>query len=199
MTTLFSPLVERAMRFAARQHRDHCRKASDLPYISHPASVALILSRAGIEDDDVLAAALLHDVVEDCDCTLDEIEAEFSETVREYVEALTETKHAPDGRKRAWLERKQEHVEHVGGQSWQARAIVLADKLHNLGTMLYDVRAGEEIWPRFGAPPARLMWYYTTMIDQAAREDGDGRLAALVIEGRRLVAELERYLPPPQD
>ena len=60
---LFSPLIERAMRVAACNHRHHHRKSSDLPYITHPAGVALILLRAGFDDEELLAAALLHDVV----------------------------------------------------------------------------------------------------------------------------------------
>ena len=86
----FSPVIERAMRLAVRCHRHQNRKLSDLPYISHPASVALILSQSGFGDEDVLAAALLHDVVEDTDCTLDELSALFPPKVAEYVAALTE-------------------------------------------------------------------------------------------------------------
>jgi (p)ppGpp synthase/HD superfamily hydrolase len=85
---LFSPLVERAMRVASCRHRGHNRKDSDLPYISHPASVALILRKAGFNDEQVLAAALLHDVVEDTEYSRESLAAEFPARVVEYVLAL---------------------------------------------------------------------------------------------------------------
>ena len=100
---LFSPLVEKAFRLAARSHRNHNRKASDVPYISHPASVALILSRAGIDDEEILAAALLHDAVEDTDLRLEDLRAEFPREVCAYVEVLSEQKKGDDGRRRNQL------------------------------------------------------------------------------------------------
>ena len=59
MSQLFSPLLERALRFAADRHRNQTRKATDIPYITHPISVAWILQRAGFDDEVLLAAALL--------------------------------------------------------------------------------------------------------------------------------------------
>jgi (p)ppGpp synthase/HD superfamily hydrolase len=168
---LFSPLVERALRRAARAHRDHLRKASDLPYVTHLAGVALILARAGFDDEHVLAAALLHDVVEDTPCSLDELAAEFPPAVIEMVRALTERKYERDGRRRSWIDRKQEHLAQVAAAPAAARAIVLADKLHNLGAMVYDLAAGDELWSRFGAAPAQLLWYHRSMIDASAQND----------------------------
>ena len=192
---LFSPVVERAMRLAARCHRHQNRKSSDLPYITHPASVALILSQSGFDDEAVLAAALLHDVVEDTDYTPDELSARFPRKVAECVAALTERKLDEAGRKRPWKERKQEHIEHVAGESLEARAIVLADKLHNLGTILYDLKAAnndearEGIWCRFNATREQTLWYYRTMIEQAAQSDE--QLKTLASACRELLAKLE--------
>lgn len=187
---LFSPLVERAMRVAARCHRDHRRKASDLPYISHPASVALILARAGFLDDAILAAALLHDVVEDTPYSAEQLAAEFPEDVARYVAVLTERKLDHDGRKRSWQERKEEHVAHVGSAPLPARAVVLADKLHNLGTMLVDLRSGEDLWSRFGAPADRILRYQRAMVAAAAGDDEP--LRELAAACRRLIDVLER-------
>jgi (p)ppGpp synthase/HD superfamily hydrolase len=159
------------LRVAARSHRHHHRKASDLPYITHPAGTAIILLKAGFDDDELLAAALLHDVVEDTDYTLDQLNAEFPPNVGVYVSALTERKHNPDGTRRRWRDRKEEHLKEVARAPLAARAIVLADKLHNLGTMLYDLDAGEDIWTRFSAPPHEIFWYHREMIDCAARDD----------------------------
>ncbi len=177
------------MRLAARAHRNHRRKASDLPYISHPAGVAILLLQAGFNDEAMLAAALLHDVIEDTDCELADLEAEFPEVVVEYVDALTEDKHDADGRKRSWQSRKEDHLREVAAASLQARAIVLADKLHNLGCMVYDLESDEELWSRFGAAPDRVLWYHREMISIAAGDDA--RLQTLADNCREFVGALE--------
>jgi (p)ppGpp synthase/HD superfamily hydrolase len=187
-STLFSPLIERALRVAARCHRNHHRKASDIPYVTHLAGVTLILSRAGFDDPEILAAALLHDTVEDTSCTLEQIQAEFPPAVVAYVAALTERKQTAEGAKRSWHDRKQEHIEQVRQAPLGARAISLADKLHNLGTMLYDLEAGDELWSRFGAAPERIVWYHHSMIDAAAQDDEP--LQPLAAACRELLAQL---------
>ncbi|MBC7817744.1 MAG: bifunctional (p)ppGpp synthetase/guanosine-3',5'-bis(diphosphate) 3'-pyrophosphohydrolase [Planctomycetaceae bacterium] len=189
----FSPLVERAMRIAAKAHRHHHRKGSDLPYITHPASAALLLLKAGIDDDEILAAALLHDVVEDTDHTLDMLTADFPAKVVQLVAAMTERKHDHDGRKRSWQERKDEHLRHIAAEPWEARAIVLADKLHNLGSMRVDLENGEEVWSRFNAPPGRVLWYHREMI--AAASQNDPRLAGLAAECTALIEHLATRTP----
>ena len=171
MKKFFAPLVEQAMRVATHYHRNHNRKASLLPYISHPASVALILLKAGFDDDEIIAAALLHDVVEDTNYSMDELAAEFPTQVAQYVAALTERKTADDGSKRSWQKRKDEHLDSVADASLEARAIVLADKLHNLGTMLYDLESGEDLWSRFNASQEKVLWYHHTMVKNAAGSD----------------------------
>ncbi len=191
---LFSPLVERAMRIAAKAHRHHHRKGSDLPYITHPAGAALLLLKAGISDDEILAAALLHDVVEDTDHSLEMLAADFPPKVVQLVAALTERKHDHDGRKRSWQERKDEHLRHIAAEPWEARAIVLADKLHNLGSMLVDRDNGEDIWSRFNASPDRVLWYHREMVAAAFQEDL--RLAVLADECIRLIGRLAAWMSP---
>ena len=75
------------MRWSALCHRGQTRKGSDIPYFEHAAAVALILDRAGF-DEDVVIAGLLHDVVEDTDATLEDVGARFGPDVREMVAAL---------------------------------------------------------------------------------------------------------------
>jgi (p)ppGpp synthase/HD superfamily hydrolase len=188
----FSPLVEQAMRVAARAHRHQHRKASDLPYITHPASVALILARAGFTDDAILAAALLHDVVEDTSYTRAAL-AEFPPRVVEYVDALSERKLDDSGRKRSWRDRKLDHIDEITRAPLAARAIELADKLHNLGTMLFDLDAGETLWERFTSSPADMVWYHTEMI--AAAAGSDEALAPLANECRELLERLAARVP----
>lgn len=189
---LFSPLVERAWRLAARSHRNHTRKASDLPYITHPSSVALILARAGFDDENLLAAALLHDAVEDTDCELEALSAEFPAEVGRYVAALSERKRDDAGEKIPWQQRKDEHLAHIAAAPLPVRAIALADKLHNLGTMLFDIQSGDDLWDRFNAPPEKIIWYHREMIERAAGDDD--RLNVLAADCRKLLAQLELHV-----
>ena len=192
----FSPLVERALRTAALAHRQHTRKASEVPYVSHLAGVTLILCRAGFDDDAILAAALLHDAVEDTDYTAEMLAADFPPDIATWVAATTERKRDEHDQPRSWEDRKREHLDQIAAAPLEARAIVLADKLHNLGSMLYDRAAGEPLWERFNAPRERILWYHREMIERAAMgndpsENRDDRLAALAKSCREVLARLE--------
>lgn len=121
----------RAAEFAARKHRDQRRKDSDAsPYINHPVIVARLLADiGGIDDVEVLAAALLHDTTEDTETTPGELEAEFGVRVRELVEAVTDDKSLPKA------ERKRLQIEHAAHLDADAAAIKLADKIANVRDM----------------------------------------------------------------
>ena len=164
-------LLELALRTAAAAHRNQVRKGGDVPYFAHSAAVALILARAGFTDESLLAAALLHDVVEDTNVTLDDLAVEFPPEVIDAVAALSETKAGPDGELRPWEDRKAEHLHHIAAAPRAVRAIALADKLHNMETLQLDIAAGTISLSAFRAPPERLLWYYRSMIDAAAGDD----------------------------
>jgi (p)ppGpp synthase/HD superfamily hydrolase len=185
----FSPLVERALRIAADGHRRQLRKGSDIPYLAHPAAVALILSRAGFNDDHTLAAACLHDVVEDTDCTIEQLAADFPEEVVEIVAALSEEKTDTAGAKRPWKDRKLDHLGVIRDASVAAKAVALADKLHNLGTMQMDHREqGDLFWSRFNASKQEIVWYHTEMI--AAASAPDDRITRLQSACREILDQI---------
>jgi len=121
-------LLLRAAEFASRRHRDQRRKGDDgAPYINHPVSVASILATAGsVEDPVVLAAALLHDTLEDTSTSAGELEALFGAGVRRLVEEVTDDKSLPPA------ERKELQVSRAGEYSTGARLIRIADKISNL-------------------------------------------------------------------
>ena len=167
MTAVYSPLVERALRRAARAHRHQTRKSSDLPYFQHAASVVLILARCGFDQDDMLAAAALHDTLEDTDCTVESLTAEFPESVVGLVQECSEQKKDASGNHRPWRDRKESHIDLVRGASVSARAIILADKLHNLASMAFDLEQGEELWSRFNAGQSDVIWYHRAIVDAA--------------------------------
>src|SRR5262249_28728188 len=157
--------IERALRVAARAHREQTRKGTDIPYLTHPAAVALILLRAGFEDEATLAAALLHDVIEDTNYPAARLEAEFPAEVVAYVAAGTERKLASDGSKRPWIDRKREHLAQVEAGPVAVRAIALADKFHNLTTIVLDLDAGEPVWERFNADRKQSLQHSSDLVD----------------------------------
>ncbi len=185
---LYSSFVERAMRLAAVAHGAHRRKGTDIPYLTHLASVALILTRAGLGDDELLAAALLHDAVEDAGVTLETIAAEFSPRVAELVAEVTEVKRDADGVPLPWRRRKEEHLARLRRAPFEAKAVALADKLHNLGTLADDLAADPDAWNRFNAPPAEQFWYHAAVIEAAG---DDPRLARLAAECRETLERLK--------
>ena len=127
-----------ALRFAAQRHRAQRRKgALATPYVNHPIEVAEILVRVGGVDDPVtVRAALLHDVVEDTDATLDEIEAEFGPEVRAVVAEVSDDKSLPK------QERKRLQVLHAPGLSVRAKHVKLGDKICNVTDLVHDPPRG---------------------------------------------------------
>ncbi len=193
--TMHTPLIERALRMAADAHRSQFRKGTDIPYLTHPCAVAMILLQAGFTDDVLLSAALLHDVVEDTDVTMDELKARFPVRVCHLVADLSETKFDSAGQPRPWCIRKEEHLEHLRHASPDALALALADKLHNLSTMLLDLEADPDIWSRFNSSPKELLWYYRAAADLASSNGIDEeRIQRLANEVERLIDAIQERL-----
>jgi len=121
-------LILKAAHFAAQKHRDQRRKDEDAsPYINHPISVAKIISEIGnVEDPEVLAAALLHDTIEDTETTIDELIDNFGERVCSLVQEVTDDKTLPR------LQRKQRQIDHAKEISEGAALIKLGDKISNV-------------------------------------------------------------------
>ncbi len=187
--------VERALRWASVCHRGQSRKGSDTPYIEHVFGVALILDRAGF-DEDVVIAGLLHDVVEDTEATLDQVEEKFGAGVAQTVEHCTEIKVDAQGHKRPWIDRKRDHLAAMAGAPASARAVILADKLHNLLSIELDLRDERLVWSLFNAECAAVLWYYRMMIDQLGL--GDPKLEALAGHCREALAVVEGLGGPDQ-
>lgn len=143
-----SPLVRTALEQARSAHEGQVRNGSGgMPYVEHPKAVAALLDEQGYGEE-VLAAALLHDVVEDSETTLDELRELFGETVAGMVGVLTD-----DESIEAYRERKAEHRERVAAAGEDALAIYAADKLTNV-RMLGRTYAekGEAVQEEFKVP-----------------------------------------------
>ena len=121
-------LILKAAHFSAQKHSTQRRKDENKsPYINHPISVALAIAQiGGVDDPEILAAALLHDTLEDTETTLEELEAEFGKKVCEYVLDVTDDKTLPKD------ERKRRQIEHAKKISKGAALIKLGDKISNV-------------------------------------------------------------------
>lgn len=131
-------LEQRAALFAAAAHAaiDQRRKYTDDPYIQHPAAVAQIVRSAVGNHPEMLAAAWLHDVVEDTAVSLDLIKKEFGPCVAALVDGLTDVSKLNDGNRAA---RKSIDLRHTAAQSPACKTIKLADLIHNSQSILaYD-------------------------------------------------------------
>ncbi len=133
-----SCLVLKAAQFAALKHRDQRRKdVKSSPYIIHPISVALAIAEiGGIEEPEILAAALLHDTLEDTDTSVSELDEIFGEAVRKYVEEVTDDKSLPKD------ERKHKQIEHAATLSRGATLIKLGDKISNVSDVTLSPPTG---------------------------------------------------------
>jgi len=133
-------LVLRAAVFAAERHRGQRRKGADAaPFITHPLAVARALTEeGGVQDPELIAAALLHDTIEDTPTVRDDLAEAFGERVAGLVVELTDDKRQPK------QTRKAEQVRHAAHISRDAQQVKLADKLCNLREILSNPPAG---WP----------------------------------------------------
>jgi guanosine-3',5'-bis(diphosphate) 3'-pyrophosphohydrolase len=131
-------LILKAAEFAARKHRDQRRKdPSASPYINHPIALAEILSGDGrVKSADVLAAALLHDTLEDTETTASELRAAFGAKITHIVEEVSDDKRLPKQK------RKELQVLHAAHISKGAKLVKLADKIANLADIISSPPAG---------------------------------------------------------
>jgi len=127
-------LILKALEFAALKHRDQRRKdALASPYINHPIALANVLvSEGGVDDPVVMAAALLHDTVEDTETTPAELREVFGDRIAGIVEEVTDDKNLPKA------ERKRLQVERAAHISREAKLVKLADKICNVRDVAYQ-------------------------------------------------------------
>jgi len=118
--------------FAVEAHRDQKRKYSGLPYYTHPIVVAGIVAQV-TDDEDVISAALLHDVVEDTPVTLEEIRDKFGQRIASLVEMVTDISKPADGNRKI---RKDIDREHLAKASAEGQTIKLADLIDNSGSII---------------------------------------------------------------
>jgi (p)ppGpp synthase/HD superfamily hydrolase len=139
------PLLKLAFDWAAVWHKAQHRKYPfvQVPYMSHVAGVAAILARHGFSED-VVAAGALHDVMEDCGVSHDELTAKFGAVVADLVRHVSE-----EDKSLSWEDRKRLYLEHFSNKPWEAQAITLADKIDNFQSIIVCARVHGDPWAMF--------------------------------------------------
>jgi len=164
-----SDRINHALAFAAKHHDRQVRKGTRLPYLTHPANVAIILTRYG-RDEQTVVAGILHDVIEDCvreaytaDMLEQRIGDKFGADVLTTVLAVTHRRVDDDGVELAHDERRDDYLARLDMAGDAARWVCAADKLHNASSILSDLRRTidpDTIWSRFnGGREATVGWY----------------------------------------
>ena len=156
-------LFDRAAKFAIDAHRGAERKGKGYPFILHPMEAAAIVASIS-NDPELLAAAILHDTVEDTDVSLEQIRQEFGDRVMTLV--FNETSHLPHNA--PWRVRKKAQADHIASAPRDSKIVAIGDKLSNLRTIVTDYRQiGDALWQRFRAPKGKddILWYYTILAD----------------------------------
>ena len=164
-------LASEAIIFAAKVHDGMRRKKCESPYILHPMEAAVIVGTM-TDDQNVIAAAALHDVVEDAGVTIEEVEAKFGKRVRELVGAETEDKRAELPPEETWRIRKEESLAVLKNtDDLDVLRLWIGDKLANMRAIYRDFKVeGHAMWQRFNQnDPAEQAWYYRTIADYTKR------------------------------
>ena len=164
-------LVSEAIAFAVKAHDGMRRKKSDAPYILHPLEAAVIVGTM-TSDQNLIAAAALHDVVEDANVTIEEVEAKFGKRVRELVEAETEDKRADLPPSDTWRIRKEESLKSLKNtDDLDVLMVWIGDKLANMRSIYRDWKVeGDAMWQRFNQKDVNEQaWYYGSIVKLTER------------------------------
>jgi hypothetical protein len=152
--------MDQAIEFAAMAHKRQTRKGTEIPYISHPFGVAMLLQQAK-RSEDVVIAGILHDTLEDTDTTEDDIRIRFGEKILRLVVSASE----PD-KSDSWEARKLHTLEFLKTADLDVRHLTCADKLHNLRSIRREVELiGQDVWNKFNRGYDKQHWYYTSLVE----------------------------------
>ena len=142
-------LLDRAIRFAVKAHAGTERRGKSLPYIVHPLE-AMTIAATLTNDQAVLAAAVLHDVVEDTDVGVGRIRRSFGSRIAALVDTESDRFQAGQSEEASWHARKRASLERLRSASHEAKIVALGDKLSNMRAIARDEKMlGAAFWNRF--------------------------------------------------
>lgn len=205
MTTGYSDRINHAFAFAAKHHDQQVRKGTRLPYLTHPANVAVILTRYQ-QDEDTVVAGILHDVVEDwvrdgyTSEMLDErIGEKFGAPVLEAILQVTERRQDDEGVELSSEDRKNAFLSQLSAAGNSARWLCAADLTHTGSALLADLRRTsypETVWGRFAAGREGTVRWYRLAYERLAEVGFD---TPIMHELREVVASLEAAATAPDE
>lgn len=157
-------LIEEAIQFAAEAHKGDTRKGKNTPYIAHAMETMMLVAHM-TGDNEVIAAAALHDVVEDTNYSIEDIRERFGDKIACLVEHETENKREELPRETTWKLRKQEQLDRVQGAPAEVKMIMLGDKLSNMRATLRDYEENPKgLWNKFNMKDEKEQeWYYRSV------------------------------------
>lgn len=160
-------LVDKAISFATKAHANTERRGHQSPYVLHVFEAASIVETM-TRDPEILAAAILHDVIEDTDSSIEEIREQFGERVAAIVQG--ETTEVPFGQTEteSWHDRKSSGIKSIANAPREAKIVALGDKLSNIRAIYHDFnKVGEKVFEKFHAPdPIKdNRWYYESLAE----------------------------------
>ena len=170
---LNTELLDRAIIFAVHAHAGTERRGKGYPYIVHPMEAVEIVATM-TADQELLAAAALHDTVEDTDVTVEQLRAEFGERIASLV--ADESDVMPEGmtEEASWHQRKQAAINRLAKASHDAKMVALGDKLSNMRAIARDyAELDDALWNRFHAKdPKDHEWHYRGLADALSELEG---------------------------
>ena len=166
-------IVDQAIIFASKAHFGQKRKGKEVPYIVHPLEAMAIVASVTSEPE-LIAAAVLHDVIEDTKYTYEDLRAKFGKRVADLVEAESDEEVEDKDHAKSWKERKIEGIEKLKNASRDVQIIALGDKLANIRDMWRDyITVGEKLWERFHENDPKLHeWRYKELVKALSKLEG---------------------------
>jgi myo-inositol-1(or 4)-monophosphatase len=158
---LDTQLLDRAIIFAVKAHAGTERRGKGFPYIVHPMEAMEIVATM-TPDQELLAAAALHDTVEDTDVTVEQIREEFGERIASLVAAESDMMVEGVSEEDSWHARKKAAIDRLANASHDAKMVALGDKLSNMRAIARDYAVqGDKLWSLFHASdPKDHEWHY---------------------------------------
>ena len=159
-------LLDRAIVFAVKAHHNTERRGKGFPYIVHPLEAVEIVATI-TPDQELLAAAALHDTIEDTDVTVEDIRREFGDRIAELVHAESDQFTEGVSEEDSWHDRKQAAIDRLATAPYDAKIVALGDKLSNMRAIARDYSIqGDELWKIFHAKDkADHEWHYHGLAD----------------------------------
>ena len=163
---LDTELLDKAILFAVKAHHNTERRGKGFPYIVHPMEAVEIVATI-TPDQELLAAAALHDTIEDTDVTVEDIRREFGDRVAELVHAESDQFTEGVSEEDSWHDRKQAAIDRLKAAPYDAKIVALGDKLSNMRAIARDYSIqGDELWQIFHAKnKADHEWHYRGLAD----------------------------------